>query len=234
MIGPPMMPRPSNSELSSTRGVGGGVSWRSFAWGVAAGLVLLGEGGCQREGAGARSLAPSGISRPAAPLRGVLDLSGHPVDPLAQSDSKAVVLIFLSNDCPIANRYAPELRRLQALFSPQGVRFWWVHPAADESAESIRNHARDYGLEGGIVRDPRQVLVQRTGVTVTPEAAVYLASGEQVYRGRIDDRYVALGVLRAEPTVRDLEAALEAVLAGRRPATNVSRAVGCHIPALMD
>lgn len=38
-----------------------------------------------------------------------------------------------------------------------------------------------------------------------------------LYRGRIDDRYTADGVRREEPTTRDLEAALTAVVAGKKP-----------------
>ena len=54
----------------------------------------------------------------------VHDLAGQPVDPLANQHARAIVFVFLSADCPISNRYAPELRRLQEKFAPLGVRFW--------------------------------------------------------------------------------------------------------------
>jgi hypothetical protein len=70
-----------------------------------------------------------------------------------------------------------------------------------------------------------------TGVRVTPEAAVFV-SGQIVYRGRIDNRYVAFGKTRPAPTAHDLEAALETILKGK-PVTNATTtAIGCFIPDL--
>jgi len=45
------------------------------------------------------------------------DLEGKSVNPLADSSAKAVVFIFTRADCPISNRYAPEVRRLSASFA---------------------------------------------------------------------------------------------------------------------
>ncbi len=43
---------------------------------------------------------------------GVIDLAGKAVDPFAVARGKAVVLIFVRTDCPISNRYAPVIQRL--------------------------------------------------------------------------------------------------------------------------
>jgi len=70
---------------------------------------------------------------------------------------------------------------------------------------------------------------------VTPEAAVFVPGGPRarlVYRGRIDDRYVAFGRVRAAPTTHDLEDAVAATLAGRPVPHDVTPAVGCFIPDL--
>src|SRR6059036_2809341 len=67
----------------------------------------------------------------------LLDLAGQTVDPFRASDAKAIVFVFVSNDCPISNRYAPEVRRLYEKFAPKGVMFWLVHPNTDETAEAI-------------------------------------------------------------------------------------------------
>ena len=42
----------------------------------------------------------------------VFDLAGHVLDPFDATDAKAIVFIFISADCPISNRYAPEIRRV--------------------------------------------------------------------------------------------------------------------------
>jgi len=51
-----------------------------------------------------------------------------------------------------------------------------------------------------------------------------------VYHGRIDDRIVALGKRRVEPTTRDLREALDAMLEGKPVPTPVTKAVGCYLP----
>ncbi len=158
-----------------------------------------------------------------------LDLAGRRVDPLADRDSRATVLLFVSTDCPISNRYAPEVRRLHERFAPQRVAFWLVYPDPQDTPEAIGGHLADYGYPMPALRDPRHAWVERSGATVTPEAAVYDPLGRLAYRGRIDDRYVAFGRARPEPPVRDLERALTAVLEGRPVVPQTAPAVGCFI-----
>ena len=44
------------------------------------------------------------------------------------------VLVFTTTDCPISNRYAPEIKRLSETFSGK-ARFVLVYPAASDSDE---------------------------------------------------------------------------------------------------
>lgn len=180
-------------------------------------IVLMAVVGSMSEGASAQ-------------LR-LLDLNGQAVDPLQASPAKAVVFLFTRTDCPISNRYAPEVRRLSEKFAASGVTFWLVYPDPDESAEMIRQHIKDYEYHLGVLRDPYHALVKLAGVRVTPEAAVFV-SGRIVYRGRIDNRYVAFGKTRPAPTTRDLEAILEAILKGKTVANANTSAIGCFIPDL--
>ena len=142
---------------------------------------------------------------------------------------KAVVLLFLSTECPISNGYAPEMARLAKEFGSRGVMFYGVHCDSDVTAEIAAAHAKDYGLEFTMLLDPKQVLPPQTGAKVTPEAVVLSPAGEILYRGRIDDRYAAPGKQRNEPTVRDLQAAIEAVLAGQKPAVHAD--AGRRLPS---
>ena len=166
-----------------------------------------------------------------SPELNLTSLSGERVDPLADADP-ASVFLFMRSDCPISNRYAPELRRLHESFSPRGVRFWFVYVDPQEQAESIRRHAKEYQVPGEILRDSHHDLVRLTGARVTPEAAVFDSGGKLVYRGRIDDRYPDFGKARARPNRRDLSLALESVLQGEPVAEPETRAVGCFIADL--
>lgn len=167
-----------------------------------------------------------------APAR-VLDLSGRAVNPLiVEPGSIATVLLFTTTDCPISNRYAPEIQRLESRFGQQ-VRFVLVYPVPADSVAVIRTHLKKFSYSSEAVRDTAQELVKHTGVTVTPEVAVINAKSQVVYRGRIDDRYLEIGRDRPYPTVRDLERALEAVVAGKPVAVSETRAVGCVLADLV-
>src|SRR6185436_20186935 len=141
------------------------------------------------------------------------------------------VLIFTTTDCPISNRYAPEIKRLAAKFDGQ-AKFVLVYPAPSDSPEMIREHTKKFAYSIVSIRDVDQKLVKMTRVTVTPEAAVMVGE-HMVYRGRIDDRYFELGKERPQPTQRDLESTLDALKAGKRVAQRETRAVGCILSDLV-
>ena len=165
----------------------------------------------------------------------VQSLSGAPVDALqAPAGTRAIVFLFTSTDCPISNRYAPEVRRIAEAFGPKGVAFRLVYPNPSEDAHAIREHMTAYSYESiaDAVRDPKLALVKFAGATVTPEAAV-VVGGRVVYRGRIDDRYVDLGRERPAPTRRDLFDALTAILDGKPVPLAKTQAVGCFISDLV-
>jgi AhpC/TSA family len=163
----------------------------------------------------------------------LLDLENRPVDPLHTApDTRATVLLFVTTDCPISNRYAPEVARLFKSFASKGVSFWLIYPNPAESPQAIRDHLVSFGYPMRALRDPAHALAKLVRATVTPEAVVVV--GERiVYRGRIDDRYVELGVQRPAPTRRDLEDALTAVLAGKAVQPQTTQAVGCVIADLL-
>jgi Redoxin len=156
------------------------------------------------------------------------DLDGRPLDPFS-TQARAQVLLFVRTDCPITNRYAPELQRVAREFASSGVRFWLVYADRDEAAAHIREHVAEYHFPGEPVRDPQHELVRRAHATVAPEAAVFDGAGRLIYHGRIDDRYVDIGKARAEARVHDLENAIAAVLAGKPVAQAATHAVGCSL-----
>jgi hypothetical protein len=93
----------------------------------------------------------------------------------------------------------------------------------------IRQHILDYRYGIPVLRDPNHRLVALAKASITPEAAVFDRQRRLVYRGRIDDRYVHLGLERPAPTRHDLQEALAAVVAGKPIAQATTPAVGCYI-----
>ncbi len=141
---------------------------------------------------------------------------------------KAVVLLFIRTDCPISNRYAPDIQQLYEKYSAKGVDFRLVYPEPGLTAEVMEKHRRDYGYSIPGWLDPDHHHVKRAGVRVTPEAAVFVR-GELVYRGRIDDRYVEIGKERPRALHHDLDEVLAAVVAGQSVSFRETAAVGCAI-----
>ncbi len=153
----------------------------------------------------------------------------RPADVAAQRTlgERATVLLFLAVDCPIANSYAPELRRIRDDYAARGVAFRRVYPGPGVTAADLDAHGRDFALGMPPVLDPEGLLARDVGAAVTPEAAVCGPDGELLYRGRIDDLYVDYGKRRREPSRRDLRLALDQVLGGRPVEVPRTTAVGC-------
>ena len=175
----------------------------------------------------------AGVAQTAAPYG--VHLTGQALTSLGGTGTRAAVLFFVATDCPISDRSFPEMQRLRREFAPRGVRFWFVYPNATESPAPVRKHQRafDPDSDSEALLDPADALVRLAGAIVTPEAAVLVParSGEWklVYRGRIDDRFVRLGLERPAPTQMLVEQALKAVLAGQPTPRDNASPVGCAI-----
>ena len=91
-------------------------------------------------------------------------------------NESVLVLLFVRTDCPVSNRYAPEIQRIEQRFRKQGVAFRLIYPEAGVTEESIERHRREYRYTIPGVADPKHLYVVRAGVHVTPEAALFYYS----------------------------------------------------------
>jgi len=157
------------------------------------------------------------------------DTEGIEHSPKEWAQARAVVLFFVTTDCPLSNGYAPEMNRIEQAYAPRGVLFYAVQGDTTIPDEEVRRHAREYGYRFSALLDPRLVLAHYTGATVTPEAVVLSSEGEVLYLGRIDNKVEDFGKTRVQATEFDLRDALDAILAGRPVPRPRTRAVGCAI-----
>ncbi len=165
----------------------------------------------------------------AAPAPVLRDLGGTLRQPLDPGAARGVVLLFIADDCPISNSYAPEINRLAARFASQNVTFTLVNTDTHVSAGDVKKHGQEYGLHCPTLLDPDHALAKYAHAAATPEAVVYAPNGTLVYRGRIDNRYVDFGKVRPQATTHDLRAALDAFLAHKPVPARETKAVGCYI-----
>jgi hypothetical protein len=160
----------------------------------------------------------------------ITTLDGAVIDPFS-GNARATVFVFIHPDCPVSNRYAPELNRLHATYASRGVRLFVVYPGRDDDEAAIRAHYEEFGLRVPALRDPDFRLADLAGATMTPEAAVFV-NREPVYRGRIDDRAPRLGIWRPAARVHDLVDFLTRIEANESVAFRATQAVGCYIRPL--
>jgi peroxiredoxin/mono/diheme cytochrome c family protein len=145
---------------------------------------------------------------------------------------KAVVLAFLSWQCPVSNNYVRPLIDIEQRYAERGVRVVAIHSADDaddEDVASVAANVREAGIRFPALRDDGARVAARLGVEVTPEVVVLDSNRVVRYRGRIDDQYSDR--LRRNPVIKsqDLVRALDELLAGKPVSVPRTKAVGCPI-----
>ncbi len=164
------------------------------------------------------------------PTATVRDIDGIPREPLKVEKGHVDALFFVTNDCPISNYYAHEIRRICEDYSKRAVGCTLVYTDSALTDEQARQHAAEYG-HGTYPKivDRNHVLVKAAGAAINPTAVLVKSDGSIAYRGRIDNMYAAIGIQRRVVTEHDLRAALDAVIAGRPVAKPESPPIGCYI-----
>src|SRR5262245_58800272 len=97
---------------------------------------------------------------------------------LRHADSKAVVLFFTANGCPVARQSLPRLKKLQDQFSGT-IQFWLVNSNSGDDRKSISKEAEEFHPGRlPILIDETQGLaallgIKRTGTVVGIETATW-------------------------------------------------------------
>src|SRR5438270_9304376 len=84
---------------------------------------------------------------------------------------RAVVLFFITTDCPVGNSYVPEMNRLREAYANRGVAFYAVQADPSVHEADVAKYANEYHYTFPLLLDPGHILVRHTGATVTPQAA---------------------------------------------------------------
>ncbi len=143
-------------------------------------------------------------------------------------DKRAVVVVFLGTECPLAKLYGQRLAEMAARYESQGVQFVGINANRQDTLVEMAHYARVHKIEFPLLKDPDCRVADLFGATRTPEA--YLLDDQQTIRywGRIDDQY-GVGYSRGKPTTRDLANALDSLLAAKPILAAQTTAVGCLI-----
>lgn len=152
------------------------------------------------------------------------DVNGKKHSLTDYKSSKAIVLMFIATQCPVSNAYNERMAALEKDYASKGIAFIGINSNKQESVEEIKEHAATHGFRFPILKDHKNVIADKFEATVTPEIFVLNGELEILYHGRIDDSQ-----REAKVTAKDLRAALDEILGGKKISTVSTKAFGCTI-----
>lgn len=171
---------------------------------------------------------PLGSDLPAATLPDVVRnepfalhaLLGHPA-----------VVMFICNHCPFVKHLKSALSAFGREYQAKGVGIVAIssndvksHP--DDGPDLMRQDAQLNVYTFPYLYDESQAVARSFDAACTPEFYVFDAAGKLAYHGQFDDSRPGNGL---EITGRDLRAAVDALLAGKRPSEQQTPSIGCNI-----
>lgn len=148
-------------------------------------------------------------------------------------DAKGFIVIFTCNHCPYSKAYEDRIIALDKKYAPLGYPVIAINPNNPEkepldSFELMQKRAKEKGFTFPYLFDDGQKIYPQYGATKTPH--VFILSKENKknivkYIGAIDDNYKSA----ADVSKRYVEAAVDALLAGKDVEVKSTVAIGCSI-----
>jgi peroxiredoxin len=145
------------------------------------------------------------------------------------SGKEATAVIFMCNHCPYVLAWLDRLIAVAREYQGKGIGFVGInandaikYPA--DSFEKMQELAQVRGLPFPYLHDESQQVAAAYGAERTPEIFLFDAGLKLRYHGAPDDNYDE--TLASEPYLRN---ALDAVLAGKKPAVEDTPPLGCTI-----
>jgi peroxiredoxin len=134
------------------------------------------------------------------------------------------VLIILSAQCPVVKMYNERINEIAAAYEAKGIKFIGINSNSTESLDWVKSDATEVGYKFPVLIDKGNVLADKLGATVTPEAYFFNEKNVLVYHGAIDND-------RSGKNITDtyLKAAFEEKLAGKPVTKTKANAFGCSI-----
>jgi peroxiredoxin len=138
--------------------------------------------------------------------------------------AKAIVLMFISTQCPVSNSYNEKMNKLYDDYQLKNIAFIGINANRTEDISTIKNHAEKHDFKFAVLKDWNNLIADKLKAQVTPEIFAINHNFEVLYHGRIDD---ARGSGSAKSN--DLKNALDEILAGKEVTVKQTRAMGCTI-----
>jgi thiol-disulfide isomerase/thioredoxin len=141
----------------------------------------------------------------------------------------ATVFVFVSPECPIAQKYTLEIEKLSGKYKEHKIEFYGIFPGMIAMRPSCETFADDYNLTIPLLKDGYYKVTKLLGATITPEVFVLDSNASILYSGQIDNWFFRLGKRRTVITERYLLDAIEAIINSEMIKVKQTEAVGCFI-----
>jgi peroxiredoxin len=145
-------------------------------------------------------------------------------------DRPVLVVMFICNHCPYVQAVEDRIVALAREYGPKGVQLVGIcsndstsYPEDAPAKLLERWRRKGYGFP--YLVDESQDVARAFDAVCTPDIYVYDRERRLAYHGRIDDDWKDASKVKR----RELAAALDALLAGGRPAAGQLRSIGCSI-----
>ncbi|KUJ83550.1 thioredoxin family protein [Microbulbifer flavimaris] len=173
------------------------------------------------------NMTPLGTSMPSFSLP---DASGTP---LSSKDLPRgpVLVAFICNHCPFVKHLAAEFSEFAREYQEAGLTVIAINSNdyanyPDDSPDKMQEEIAARGYVFPYLVDESQEVARAFGAACTPDFFLFDAERRLVYRGQFDDSRPG----NDEPiNGKDLRAATDLVLAGKKPVENQKPSVGCNI-----
>jgi peroxiredoxin len=133
------------------------------------------------------------------------------------------VIVFLSAQCPVVKAYNERISQIAAEYQSRGINFIGINSNHTESLEWVKSNAAE-NYKFPVLIDKGNVIADKLGATVTPEAYYFDAKNVLQYHGAIDNDKSGKAI-----TDTYLKTAFDASLAGKTIAKTRANAFGCSI-----
>lgn len=157
------------------------------------------------------------------------DTSGKPRSLYELKDKKAIVVVFLSFECPVSTSYSSVLAELAKTYRDKQVAFLAVNSNDDGDAAQLAKQAAEYKLPFPVFKDDNFRAADAFKADTVPSVFVLDHNFVLRYRGRIDNGYAARLKKNGRITRHDLRQALDEMLAGKPVSEPATKPIGCAI-----
>lgn len=146
-------------------------------------------------------------------------------------ESRALLVMVLSNHCPFVKHIADELADFAREFQKKGVAIVAINgnDVASYPADSPAKMAEEVSARGYVfpyLFDESQEVVKAYRAACTPDFFLFDENRRLVYRGQFDASRPSLST---PVTGEDLRTACDAVLARKQPTEDQAPSLGCNI-----